>query len=47
MSTTDDSYLIAEEKKAGHKTAREKWWHVLDTYKIGIIPLPFFILAGV
>ena len=47
MSTTDDSYLVAEEKKGVNKTAREKWWHVLDTYKVGIIPLPFFILAGV
>lgn len=26
---------------------KEKWWHILDHYKIGIIPLPFFILAGI
>lgn len=29
------------------KTLREKWWHILDTWKIGIIPLPLFVLCGV
>ena len=23
-----------------------KWWYVLDSYKIGVIPLPLFILSG-
>ncbi|EIC84358.1 2-hydroxycarboxylate transporter family protein [Serratia sp. M24T3] len=59
MSTTDDSYIVVKEKdpaakelaaarQIAAKTAmRDKWWRVLDNYKVGIIPLPFFILAGV
>lgn len=48
MSTTDDSYLVAKDKKKTPPLSlREKWWYILDNYKIGIIPLPFFILAGV
>ncbi|MEX3175521.1 2-hydroxycarboxylate transporter family protein, partial [Serratia quinivorans] len=46
MSTTDDSYLVAKDKVA-EIPLREKWWHILDSYKVGIIPLPFFVLAGV
>ncbi|OMQ19973.1 2-hydroxycarboxylate transporter family protein [Serratia oryzae] len=46
MSTTDDSYLVAKDKTPP-RSLREKWWHILDNYQIGIIPLPFFILAGV
>ena len=46
MSTTDDSYLVAKDKTADIPL-REKWWRILDNYKVGIIPLPFFILAGV
>lgn len=26
---------------------KEKWWHIMDTWKVGIIPLPLFLLAGV
>lgn len=26
---------------------KEKWWHILDGYNVGVIPLPLFILAGV
>ena len=26
---------------------RERWWYIMDTWKVGIIPLPLFILAGV
>ncbi len=26
---------------------KERWWHIMDTWKVGIIPLPLFILAGV
>ncbi len=29
------------------KSLKEKWWYILDTWKIGIIPLPLFILCGV
>lgn len=25
----------------------QKWWHILDSCKVGIIPLPVFVLAGV
>lgn len=47
MSTTDDSCIVVEDTKKSALSARQKWWHVLDNYKIGIIPLPFFLLAGV
>ncbi|MFS7383549.1 2-hydroxycarboxylate transporter family protein [Rahnella inusitata] len=47
MSTTDDSYIVVEDSKKTGLSARQKWWHILDNYKIGIIPLPFFLLAGV
>jgi Na+/citrate or Na+/malate symporter len=46
MSTSDDAYLARKEKNATQMTRREKWWHIMDTYKIGIIPLPLFLLAG-
>ncbi|MUG30659.1 2-hydroxycarboxylate transporter family protein [Aeromonas salmonicida] len=26
---------------------KERWWYIMDTWKVGIIPLPLFILAGV
>src|SRR5476651_1323619 len=47
MSTTDDSYLATKDAEKPALTAKERWWHILDNYKIGIIPLPFFLLAGV
>ncbi|OWY38403.1 malate permease [Xenophilus sp. AP218F] len=28
------------------RSLKETWWHILDTYKVGVIPLPLFILAG-
>ncbi len=47
MSTSDDAYLALKEKNATQMTRREKWWRLMDTYHIGIIPLPLFFLAGV
>ncbi|GAB2938680.1 2-hydroxycarboxylate transporter family protein [Hafnia psychrotolerans] len=47
MSTTDDGLLVAKDPKTPTFSAKERWWHILDNYKIGIIPLPFFLLAGV
>ncbi|MFJ5429070.1 2-hydroxycarboxylate transporter family protein [Pectobacterium actinidiae] len=47
MSTTDDSYIVVNNESAGKASLKEKWWHVLDTYKVGIIPVPLFVLAGV
>ena len=47
MSTSDDSYLVAKDSEKSVLSAKERWWHILDNYKIGIIPLPFFLLAGV
>lgn len=47
MSTTDDSYIVVNNEAAGKASLKEKWWHVLDTYKVGIIPVPLFVLAGV
>ncbi len=48
MSTTDDTYSVpAVSSPAKQLSLKEKWWHILDTWKIGIIPLPLFVLAGV
>jgi len=48
MSTTDDSYSVVPKAVDVNKpTLKERWWHILDTWKVGIIPLPLFVLAGV
>lgn len=47
MSTTDDSYSVPQNPDdLAQVSLKEKWWHILDTWKIGIIPLPLFVLAG-
>ncbi|AIR04872.1 malate permease [Cedecea neteri] len=47
MSTTDDSYnIIPESIDINKPTIKERWWHILDSWKVGIIPLPLFVLAG-
>ncbi|SFM97255.1 Na+/citrate or Na+/malate symporter [Izhakiella capsodis] len=46
MSLTDDSYIDPEKQKKPEISFAEKWWHILDNWKIGIVPLPLFILAG-
>ena len=48
MSTTDDSFSITSESLAIQKSSlKDRWWHIMDTWKVGIIPLPLFVLAGV
>ncbi|HGY1464424.1 TPA: 2-hydroxycarboxylate transporter family protein [Klebsiella aerogenes] len=32
--------------QTAQKSLKEKWWRILDTWKIGIVPLPLFVLAG-
>ncbi|WJY13372.1 2-hydroxycarboxylate transporter family protein [Pectobacteriaceae bacterium CE90] len=48
MSTTDDSYIVVKDEASAKVSLslKEKWWHILDTYKVGIIPAPLFLLAG-
>lgn len=46
MSTSDDAYLATKEQGVAQPTRSERWWRVMDTYKVGIIPLPLFVLAG-
>lgn len=55
MSSPDDS-CIASRAKSNTDSAtdssvlaslRKKWWYIMDKYKVGIIPLPLFLLAGV
>lgn len=47
MSTTDDSFPVTSEPLSIQKTSlKDKWWHIMDTWKVGIIPLPLFLLAG-
>ncbi|MCU5774337.1 2-hydroxycarboxylate transporter family protein [Erwiniaceae bacterium BAC15a-03b] len=49
MSTTDDSFSVPQTQDPialKQTSVKEKWWHILDTWKVGIIPLPLFVLAG-
>ncbi|EOV9672928.1 2-hydroxycarboxylate transporter family protein [Cronobacter turicensis] len=47
MSTTDDSYVVPHTPSDTKPISlKEKWWHIMDSWKIGIIPLPLFILSG-
>lgn len=47
MSATGDSYIDSakKNKKAGF-LLKDKWWNILDNWKVGVVPLPLFILAG-
>ena len=45
MSTTDDSFSITSESLSIQKPSlKDRWWHIMDTWKVGIIPLPLFYL---
>ncbi|APZ04713.1 MULTISPECIES: 2-hydroxycarboxylate transporter family protein [Kosakonia] len=47
MSTTDDSFSVPGKSRTLDKTSlKDKWWHIMDSWKVGIIPLPLFLLAG-
>ncbi|HBD3289766.1 TPA: 2-hydroxycarboxylate transporter family protein [Citrobacter koseri] len=47
MSTTDDSFSVTHEPlNIQRLSLKERWWHIMDTWKIGIIPLPMFLWAG-
>lgn len=37
---------IVAVSQAAQKSLKDKWWRILDTWKIGIVPLPLFVLAG-
>ena len=47
MSTTDDSFSVPGKSRTLDKASlKDKWWHIMDSWKVGIIPLPLFLLAG-
>ncbi|XXD11286.1 2-hydroxycarboxylate transporter family protein [Klebsiella sp. R445] len=47
MSTTDNAFSATLDPINTPKaTLKQRWWHVMDTMKVGIIPLPLFLLAG-
>lgn len=47
MTTPDDSFLSdTPSRSPRRKTLKEQWWHIMDNWKVGIIPLPLFVLAG-
>lgn len=47
MSTPDDSFLSEKlSSTSRRKTLKDQWWHIMDNWKVGIIPLPLFVLAG-
>ncbi|WP_156876936.1 2-hydroxycarboxylate transporter family protein [Paludibacterium yongneupense] len=47
MDMNPKSGADAQALPAPHRSAKEIWWNLMDNYKIGIIPLPLFILAGI
>ncbi|MDF3008790.1 MAG: malate permease [Enterobacter kobei] len=47
MSTTDDSFSVTHDPiDIQRPSIKERWWNIMDTWKVGIIPLPLFVLAG-
>lgn len=43
-----ESFDVSDSKvQITKKSWSECWWHLLDNYKVGIIPLPFFIISGI
>ena len=47
MSPTDNAFSATIDPINTPKPAlKQRWWHILDNWKVGIIPLPLFLLAG-
>ncbi|MBZ7515498.1 2-hydroxycarboxylate transporter family protein [Klebsiella grimontii] len=47
MSTTDNAFPATIDPINTPKAPlKQRWWHILDNWKVGIIPLPLFLLAG-
>ncbi|MFA7951704.1 2-hydroxycarboxylate transporter family protein [Klebsiella oxytoca] len=47
MSTTDNAFSATIDPINTPKAPlKHRWWHILDNWKVGIIPLPLFLLAG-
>lgn len=47
MSTTDNAFSATIDPINTPKPAlKQRWLHILDNWKVGIIPLPLFLLAG-
>lgn len=47
MSTTDNAFSATIDPINTPKPAlKQRWWHILDNWKVDIIPLPLFLLAG-
>lgn len=47
MSTTDNAFSATIDPISTPKAPlKQRWWHILDNWKVGIIPLPLFLLAG-
>lgn len=47
MSTTDNAFSATLEPINTPKTTlKQRWWHIMDNWKVGIVPLPLFLLAG-
>ena len=47
MSTTDNAFSATIDPINTPKPAlKQRWWHILDNWKVGIIPLTLFLLAG-
>ena len=48
MSTTDNAFSATLEPINKPKASlKQRWWHVMDSWKVGIIPLPLFCWPAV
>lgn len=48
MSTNDNSLSPSQRPvDIAKPSLKERWWYIMDNWKVGIIPLPLFVLAGV
>lgn len=47
MSASENAYTVPYENSGEpNLTLKEKWWNIMDSWKVGVIPLPLFLLAG-
>ena len=51
LNSVEKTHNVNEQDKMKHENQRQKfwpsgWWKLMDDFKIGVIPLPLFIIAG-
>jgi hypothetical protein len=47
MSTTDDSFSVTQDPIDIHKPSlKERWWHIMDSWKVGLFLYRCLFLPG-